>query len=145
MFETIIVPRVSETDGAGHINNTTIPVWFEAGREEIFKLFTPDLSFQNWRMVIIHFDVDFIQQLYYGKKVTVKTWIKEIGNTSLKIDEEIHQDGKCCAKGSSIYVNFNFTTQKTERIPELIRMELVKHLYPMDDKYQPDQEPFGMA
>lgn len=45
MFTTTITPRVSETDGVGHINNTTVPVWFEAGRHEIFKLFTPDLSF----------------------------------------------------------------------------------------------------
>lgn len=129
MFETVITPRVSETDGVGHINNTTIPVWFEAGREEVFKFFTPDLSFQNWRMVIIHFDVDFIQQLYYGKKVTVKTWIKEIGHTSLKVYEEIHQSGQCCAKGSAIYVNFHFANQKTERIPDEIRFELKKHLY----------------
>lgn len=56
MFTTVIVPRVSETDGVGHINNTTIPVWFEAGREEIFKMFTPDLSFKNWRMVIIRME-----------------------------------------------------------------------------------------
>ena len=27
MFTTPIVPRVSETDGAGHINNTVTPVW----------------------------------------------------------------------------------------------------------------------
>lgn len=133
MFETTITPRVSETDGAGHINNTTIPVWFEAGREEIFKLFTPDLSFQSWRMVVIRFEADFIRQLYYGKKVKIKTWIKEIGNSSLKVYEEIHQDGQCCAKGSAIYVNFNFTKQKTERIPDEIRKELEKHYYDRDE------------
>ncbi len=132
MFETIITPRVSETDGAGHINNTTIPVWFEAGREEIFRLFNPDLSFHDWRMVVIHFNVDFLRQLYYGKRVTVKTWIKEIGNTSLKVYEEIHQEGKCCAKGLAVYVNFNFSMQTTERIPDTIRAELEKHLHTLD-------------
>ncbi|SDH44745.1 hypothetical protein SAMN05216352_101319 [Alteribacillus bidgolensis] len=30
MFQKTIDPRVSETDGAGHFNNTIIPVWFES-------------------------------------------------------------------------------------------------------------------
>jgi acyl-CoA thioester hydrolase len=128
MYEKVIDPRVSETDGAGHINNTVIPVWFESGRDEIFKLFTPDLSFDHWKMVIIHFNVDFVQQLFYGKPVLVKTWVKEIGNTSLKVYEEIHQEGRLCAKGSAVYVNFNFSTQKPERIPDEIREKLKEHL-----------------
>lgn len=129
LFEKVIDPRMSETDRAGHINNTVIPVWFESGRDEIFKLFTPDLSLDDWKMVIINFNVDFVNQLYYGKQVTVKTWIKDIGNTSLKIYEEIHQGGYICARGSAIYVNYNFKEGKTERIPDEIRKKLAEHLY----------------
>lgn len=129
MFEKVIDPRVSETDGAGHINNTTLPVWFESGRDEIFKLFTPDLSFANWRMVVINFNVDFVHQIYYGKQVIIKTWIKEIGNTSLKVYEEIHQEGRLCAKGIAVYVNYNFSEQKSERIPDHIRSVLEEHIY----------------
>ena len=129
MFTTVIVPRVSETDGVGHINNTTIPVWFEAEREEIFKMFTPDLSFKNWRMVIIHMEVDYVNQIYYGSEVTVYTGIERIGNTSLTICEEIHQNGRLCAKGRSVYVNFNFETQRPEPIPDEIRKKLNEHLW----------------
>jgi acyl-CoA thioester hydrolase len=129
MFTTVIVPRVSETDGVGHINNTTVPVWFEAGREEIFKMFTPDLSFKNWRMVIIHMEVNYVNQIYYGKEVTVYTGIERIGNTSLTIYEEIHQSGQLCAKGRSVYVNFNFETQRPEPIPDEIRKKLKEHLW----------------
>ncbi|MDQ0339949.1 acyl-CoA thioester hydrolase [Caldalkalibacillus uzonensis] len=128
MYETRIEPRVSETDGAGHINNTVVPIWFEAGRKEIFKLFTPDLSFKNWRMVIVNINVDYIRQLYYGREVTVKTWVKKIGNSSLVLYEEIWQDGDVCAKAQTTYVNFNFEIQKTEPIPSHIRQELEKHL-----------------
>ena len=52
MIVTTITPRVSETDGAGHINNTAIPVWLEAGRREIFALFTPDLGFEHWGVAL---------------------------------------------------------------------------------------------
>jgi acyl-CoA thioester hydrolase len=129
MFTKKIDPRVSETDGAGHINNTTIPIWFESGRDEIFKLFTPDLSFENWKCVIIKMEVDYIAQILYGTPVTVKTWIAQIGNSSFEIYEELHQKGSLCAKGKAVYVNFDFQTPKSERIPDSIRSELEKHLY----------------
>ena len=58
MIETPIIPRVSETDGAGHINNTVIPIWFEGGRTEIFRLLTPDLQFRNWRVALVNMNVD---------------------------------------------------------------------------------------
>lgn len=127
MFTTIIQPRVSETDGAGHINNTTLPVWFEAGREEIFKLFTPDCSFENWKMVIVKMEVEFVDQIYYGEKVEVRTWVENVKNTSLVIYEELYQGERLCSKGAAVYVNFNFQLQKTEPIPISIRQELEKH------------------
>lgn len=127
MFRTTIRPRVSETDGAGHINNTTVPVWFEAGREELFKLFTPDLSFDNWRMVVIHFDVEFVSQIFYGTEVEILTRVKKIGNTSLVLYEELHQDNRVCAKGHATYVNYNFDNKKSEPISPRIRERLEVH------------------
>lgn len=128
MYRTQIEPRVSETDGVGHINNTTVPIWFEAGRNQIFKLFTPDDSFQNWKMIIINMNVDYMDQIYFGRDVEVRTWVKRIGNSSLELYEEIHQDDRLCAKGIAIYVNFNLRSQKSEPIPERIRVELGKHM-----------------
>lgn len=129
MFKTIIEPRVSETDGVGHINNTTIPVWLEAGRNPLFKLFTPDDSFQNWKMIILKMNVEYVSQIYFGKNAEISTWINKIGNSSLELYEEIHQDGRLCAKGTAVYVNFNLQTQKSEPIPSHLREELAKHLY----------------
>ena len=129
MFEKMIEPRVSETDGAGHINNTTIPVWFESGRDEIFRLFTPDLTFANWKCVIIKMNAEYLAQIYYGTPVIVKTWISRIGNSSFDTYEEIHQNGTICAKGGTTYVNFNFHTQKSETIPPDIREQLALHVY----------------
>jgi acyl-CoA thioester hydrolase len=129
MYRTILEPRVSETDGVGHINNTTVPIWFEAGRNQLFKLFTPDSSFENWKMIILNMNVDYVDQIYFGKHVEIKTWVKRIGNSSLELYEEIHQENRLCAKGIAVYVNFNLQTQKSEPIPAHIRQELEKHLY----------------
>lgn len=77
MYKMIIEPRVSETDGVGHINNTTIPIWFEAARNPIFKLFTPDNLFENWKMIIINMNVEYLQQIYFGRNAEVFTWVKK--------------------------------------------------------------------
>ncbi|WP_047152715.1 acyl-CoA thioesterase [Aneurinibacillus tyrosinisolvens] len=129
MFITKIQPRVSETDGVGHINNTTVPVWLEAGREEIFRMFMPDLGFSNWRLIIVNVNIDYVSQIFYGKEAEVRTWIKKIGNTSFVLYEEIHQHNTVCAKSTATYVNFNHETQKTEAIPETIRAQFKEHMH----------------
>lgn len=127
MFITTIQPRVSETDGVGHINNTTIPVWFESGRDGIFRLFTPDLSFPNWRLVLVNMNIDFVKECFYGRDVEVRTQVTRIGTTSFQLLDELFQDGQLCAKGVATYVNFNFEKHAAEPISGEIREQLKKH------------------
>ncbi|MCP3027126.1 thioesterase family protein [Halobacillus sp. A5] len=128
MYQTTIEPRVSETDGVGHINNTVVPVWLEAGRNPIFKLFTPDDNFSNWKMIIINMNIDFKSQIYFGRDVEILTWVEKLGNTSLTLYEEIWQSDTLCAAGYTTYVNFNVEKQAAERIPDDIRSDLEEHL-----------------
>ncbi|WP_173918201.1 thioesterase family protein [Halobacillus sp. Marseille-Q1614] len=129
MFKSTIEPRVSETDGVGHINNTVIPVWLEAGRNPIFKLFTPDDNFANWKMIIINMNIDYTSQIYFGVNVEIRTWVNKVGNTSLQLYEEVWQKDTLCAKGTTTYVNYNLEKQASERIPGKIREALEAHLY----------------
>ncbi|OUX43513.1 thioesterase [bacterium TMED277] len=127
MFVTNITPRVSETDGVGHINNVFIPIWFEAGRREIFRIFSPNLDFKNWRLALVKVEVEYVDQIYLANDVKIRTGIENIGNSSFTITEEIHQTNRLCAKGKSIYVNYNFKTKKSESVPEEIREKLEKY------------------
>jgi acyl-CoA thioester hydrolase len=133
MFRTQITPRVSETDGVGHINNTVIPIWFEAGRNEIFRLFTPDLSFKDWRAIIVKVSVDYTSQIYYGNDVEVLTYVERIGNSSYTLYEELYQGERLCAKSTATYINFNLALQKSEKIPQTVREQLAMHLYIKDE------------
>ena len=134
MYKTILTPRVSETDGVGHINNTTLPIWFEAARNPLFDLFTPDHDFAKWKMVIVKTVLEFTEQIYFGKDVAVNVWVKKIGNSSLELYEELYQEGNLCARNTAIYVNYDLDSQKSEKIPEAIRQELAKHLWKEKDK-----------
>ena len=133
MFEMVITPRVSETDLVGHINNTTLPVWFEAARAPIFDLFNPNQDYENWKMIIVKSTLEFQRQIFYGKNVVVKTWVKNIGNASLVLHEELYQEGSLCAVNEAVYVNFNLKTKEAEMIPLTIRNELLAHFYDHND------------
>ena len=124
MIFTKIVPRVSETDGVGHINNVFVPIWFEAGRREIFRIFSPKLDFINWKLALVKVTVDYLDQLYLAEDVDIKTGIEKIGTSSFTIKEEIHQTNRICAKGQAIYVNYNFRDKKSEPISNEIRNRL---------------------
>ena len=124
MIFTKIVPRVSETDGVGHINNVFVPIWFEAGRREIFRIFSPKLDFINWKLALVKVTVDYVDQLYLAEDVDIKTGIEKIGTSSFTIKEEIHQTNRICAQGQAIYVNYNFRDKKSEPISNNIRNRL---------------------
>ena len=124
MIFTNIVPRVSETDGVGHINNVFVPIWFEAGRREIFRIFSPNLDFVDWKLALVKVTVEYVDQLYLAENVAVRTGIEKIGNSSFTIKEEIYQTNRLCAKGQAIYVNYDFKGKKSMPISYEIRHKL---------------------
>lgn len=129
MYRTTLTPRVSETDAVGHINNTILPVWFEAARNPLFSLFTPDHDFAKWKLVIVKTTLEFIGQIYFGKDVEIRTWVKNIGNSSLELYEELYQKNELCAKNTVVYVNYDLKKQQSESIPDSLRKELESHRY----------------
>ena len=127
MIETPIIPRVSETDGAGHINNTVIPIWFEGGRTEIFRVLTPDLDFKNWRVALVNMNVDYLAQTYFQDPAVVRTWVGKVGTKSFTLYEELWQGERLCAKGTATYVYFNYDDQEAKPVPENVRAALLVH------------------
>jgi acyl-CoA thioester hydrolase len=130
MFSVTITPRVGETDAMGHINNCTIPVWFEHGRTPLFRIFDPNLDFnhESWHLVMVHSEYDYKAQLYCNSDVEIKTWVSHIGGKSFSLRHEGWQNGSLCVKGGVTLVYFNFLTQKSELIPDNIRKQLERHL-----------------
>ncbi|RKQ35764.1 acyl-CoA thioesterase [Oceanobacillus halophilus] len=129
MYSTIIEPRVSETDALGHINNTSLPVWFEAARNPIFKLFTPDMSFTKWTLILVNININYKDQIYFGDNVQIYTWVNRIGTSSLELYQEAYQNDRLCVTGNTVYVNYNLNAHKSTPIPNYIRTELENHMH----------------
>ncbi|MDR2830456.1 MAG: acyl-CoA thioesterase [Methanobrevibacter sp.] len=130
MFKIKIIPKFGDLDGLKHITNTILADWFETGRNDIFKLFTPDfdLSYEKWKLIMARTTYDFVGQMYLGRDVEIRTFILEIGNSSFTIGHEAYQDGELKVKGEAICVYFDFIEQKSKPIPNDIRKKLEEHL-----------------
>ncbi|MGL4612335.1 MAG: acyl-CoA thioesterase [Shewanella sp.] len=116
-----IHPRFTETDGLGHINNTVIPVWCEAARTPIFEIFNPELDLHQWNLIVAGFTVAFIAPTYYGKSVTVKTYVSRIGNSSFELTQTCWQAGNKTAEVKTTLVHYDYGSEKSRPIPTGIR------------------------
>jgi len=106
-----VFPRFSETDALGHINNTNIPIWFEGAREPLFRIFMPDLNVKKWNLIVAKIQVDFVEQIVFGKSVDIKTYISRIGNSSFDVCQRLYQEDTCKAHGVTVMVHYDFNSK----------------------------------
>ncbi|MBE0366775.1 acyl-CoA thioesterase [Pseudoalteromonas aurantia] len=128
MLSEVLMPRFSETDVLGHINNTVLPVWFEAARVPIFKIFTPDLNPLDWKLIVAKVEVTFKGELFYGQAVEIKTKIEKIGNSSFVILQQAWQHDECCAEGRTVMVRYDFSKKSAQTLSDNERSALTMYL-----------------
>jgi len=129
MYTESLMPRFSDTDALGHINNTTVPVWFEGAREPVFKLFTPDLDPKDWHLIIAKIEINYHGQLFFGQPIEIRTYIGRIGGASFDVYQELWQHNEKCASGTAALVYFDYEKQSSKKLSEDLRAELSQHLY----------------
>lgn len=129
MFKKIIEPRIGETDGLRHINNTVLPIWFENARNPIFEIFVPnyELTYKKWNLIMVHAEFNYIKQIYFGYDVEIRTYISKIGNTSFTVLQEVWQNGLLRGNGTCVLVYFDFIKQESKTISNDIREKLKEH------------------
>ena len=130
MFSEEFNVRFYETDALAHVSNTVLVGWFESGREPIFKLFNPELDLQNWPLILASYKVDFLEQIFYGQQVQVKTYISRVGNSSFDVYQELWQQQKRCATGTTTLVHYDFKTKTAVAINTEIKAALLANSYP---------------
>ena len=130
MFKTTVTPSFGDIDGMKHVNNNRILEWFELGGLDIYRYFTPDLDldFENWKLIMVRKEADFVGQLRFGEDVEIRTYLLKIGNSSFTVGNEVWQNNELKAKGKTVIVHFDYVTQKSVPIPDDVRKKLEEHL-----------------
>jgi len=126
MLELTITPRFCETDALKHINNSTFLNWFEQARIPIFKIFTPDLNPEKWRLILARNEIDYLSQVSFGEDIQIKTVVNHIGNSSMKITHELFQSNLLACRCKVVMIHFNYQQKKSVIIPDRERNELLK-------------------
>jgi acyl-CoA thioester hydrolase len=142
MFSTIVTPRFGDIDGLGHVNNTVLPVWFEIGRNSVFRLFSPDLDLSPdvWHLILVRTEFDFLCQMYFRSDVEIRTFITKIGNSSFTVGHEAWQEGELKVRGQAVLVYYDFKLQKAIALPDSIRDVLKAHMLPSMDAAEIDTD-----
>jgi acyl-CoA thioester hydrolase len=122
-----VKPRFCETDALGHINNTVVAQWFEGARDPVFRWFTPDLSVNEWQLILAKTTVEFHAELQYGEAVELKTYVSRVGNSSFDIYQEAWQQETKCASGTAVMVHFDHQSKKSKKIPETVVEKMLSH------------------
>lgn len=116
--------RFYETDALKHVSNTVLAGWFEAAREPVFRMFTPDMDLDNWPLILASYKIDFLRQIYFGSQVEVRTGISRVGNSSFEVHQEVWQQGQRCAVGITTMVHFDYQSQQSAPISDKVKEQL---------------------
>ncbi|MGJ9457831.1 acyl-CoA thioesterase [Oceanobacillus sp. CF4.6] len=132
MHEIEVYVRFSETDAAGHVNNTSYFIYFEEARIKYLEQISKDSKrdFLPSNVILVTTSCDYIAQAYAGKILKITTEVSHVGNKSFRVDHvlTLADTGTVIAKGTAVLACFNYEEQKTVPIPDEIRVLLERKL-----------------
>jgi len=118
--------RYGDLDPQGHLNNAKYLTYFEAGRINYFThlgLFKSGQSFMEIGVIMAEASVTFHAPVHYGTPVKVGVHTSKIGNKSMRVEQNIvhAENGDVLASGYVILVAYDYHTNKTVPIPDVMR------------------------
>ena len=124
--------RYGDLDPQGHLNNAKYLTYFETARINYFahlRLFTPGQSFMDIGVIMAEARVTFLAPVHYGMPVKVGVRISKIGNKSMTVEQNIinAESGKVLAAGQVILVAFDYHSNKTLPVPDVMREKISKY------------------
>ncbi len=80
--------RFNDIDLLGHLNNTVYFAFFDLGKTSFLEEIQGDHT--EWQEVVIaNINVNFVYPIFLNEKIAVQTTIKEIGNRSFKLVQQL--------------------------------------------------------
>lgn len=114
--------RWKDMDALGHINNATFLTYLESGRIELVKKW----GFKKPPFIQASTKIDYLRQLSHPASLQIGQKISRVGHKSFDILTGIFEEGeeKPVAQAVTTLVGFDYESQKTVSVPEVIRQAL---------------------
>ena len=103
-LQTFDKVRYADTDRQGHVNNAAFSTFLETGRVEF--LYPPEYAIlsEGASFVIASLQLEFLGEITWPGRVEIGTGILRIGNSSIRILQQLFQAEKCVARAETIIV-----------------------------------------
>ncbi len=118
MHEIVIKPRTSEVNASGHVSNTALPVWLEEARHEFFEELLAPMRFTY---MLVNLEQNFRREIFNDTTVQVKTRVKQVGNSSLTLIQEVWQQRLLAVEAQSVVVYVDKNSGKSTFCPQKMR------------------------
>jgi acyl-CoA thioester hydrolase len=117
-----IETRWKDMDALGHINNATFLTYLESGRIELVKKW----DFKKPPFIQASTKIDYLRQLSHPATLQIGQKISRVGHKSFDILTGIFvaDEEKPVAQAVTTLVAFDYESQKTIPVPEVIRRDL---------------------
>ena len=101
--------RFNDIDQFGHVNNSVYFSFYDLGKTNYFSSVCPNVDWNKDAIMVVHLEIDFIEQIYSTNQIGVQTAVTEIGNKSFHLYQEVidmnTKQVKCSCK--SIMVTYD--------------------------------------
>lgn len=117
--------RFSDLDVLGHVNNTIYLSYFEMARVHYFKEMVGEQW--DWRklgFVLAKNEIEYFKSVLLQHEPLIYVFAEHIGSKSFTLGYELVVDNEIFAKGKSVQVCFDASTQQSIIIPEKMRIAL---------------------
>ena len=118
---TDITVRFRDIDSMGHVNNAVFLTYFEEGRKDFLESVLEVVNPEDYPFILAHISCDFLRPVKLGDRVSLQTWIGEIGEKSFRFKYQIvdrNDESITYTKGESVMVLFDYKGKKTIPIPK---------------------------
>jgi len=134
MYSYSLNVRFNDCDVLQHVNNATYYTYFEEARRDLFRLFNPDLSTQNWNIIVASNACNYLQEIHFAQDITIYTWISHIGNSSFNVEHAIRdEEGQWKSRGKATLLQFDYKNKRGVPINNITRKQLSEHLQGPED------------
>ena len=96
--------RFADTDKQGHVNNANFSTFLETGRVEFLYNAKYPILAEGASFVIAALQLNFIKEIKWPGQVDIGTGLLKIGNSSIKMYQQLFQDGECMANAETVIV-----------------------------------------
>jgi acyl-CoA thioester hydrolase len=110
--------RYADTDRQGHVNNAVFATMLETGRVEILFDLTSPLAGPQCAFVIANLNIDFRSEITWPGRVEIGTSVSGVGRSSFKLEQALFQDGRLAATASTVIVQMNEATRRSEPLTD---------------------------